>query len=85
MTTDEREAIHVSIYIRENGVQKIGYEIKDNDKSLIFTPTLFRECLESFAKDDGYIHQIKVNSLKERLKVYTTLYAVPEHIYNKIY
>jgi hypothetical protein len=69
--------IHISIYVKndeatgEHDKLKIAYEIEDNDECLIFTPVMFREALNSFAKDHEYliVESIHCNILMQRIRM----------------
>ena len=63
---------------------KIGYEVEDNDECLIFTPTMFEEALDSFAKDHNIIYKVTVTQLRQRLQAFMMSSVVPTHIQAKI-
>ena len=63
---------------------KIGYEVKDDDDCLIFTPVMFREALHSFAKDNDLIYEVTVAQLCQRLAAFEISAVVPPHIRAKI-
>ena len=86
----DETTIHIAIYILNSESNdprekfKIGYEVEDNDPNLLITPDLFRECLESFAKDQDVIYPIPPDELRHWLAAFEMKAVVPSHIRAKI-
>ena len=46
--------VHIDIYILNDKAQtphekyKIGYEVEDNDKNILFSPVILKECIRDF-------------------------------------
>jgi hypothetical protein len=82
--------IHISIYVKNTEAKgdydelKIGYEVEDNDECLIFTPTMFTEALDSFAKDHDKIYGVTLHQLRQRFAAFQMSAVVPPHIRSKI-
>jgi hypothetical protein len=82
--------IHISKYVKndeatgEHDQLKIAYEIEDNDECLIFTPVMFREALNSFAKDHDVIYDVTLDQLRHRFEAFQMSSVVPPHIHSKI-
>ncbi|CAB4008327.1 Hypothetical predicted protein [Paramuricea clavata] len=83
-------AIHILVYVKnelskdEHDKFKIGYEVEDNDECIIFTPTMFKEALESYAKDHDIIYKVEPTDLHQRLQMYLATSHVPPHVESKI-
>ena len=83
-------AIHISVYVKnelskdDRDKFKIGYEVEDNDECIIFTHTMFKEALESYAKDHDIIHKVEPTDLHQRLQMYLATSHVPPHVESKI-
>jgi hypothetical protein len=51
---------------------------------LIFTPVMFFEALDSFAKDHDLIYEVTLSQLRQRLEAFMMSAVVPPHIEAKI-
>jgi hypothetical protein len=82
--------IHISIYVKNTEAKgdydqlKISYEVEDNDECLIFTPIMFSEALDSFAKDHDKIYGVTLDQLRQRFAALQMSAVVPPHIGSKI-
>jgi hypothetical protein len=77
--------VYIEIYVRDNlGGVKVGYECVDNDKSILFSPYMFSECLREWAHDTKNIIPLPIEELNHRLSVFQTKAVVPSDIVAKI-
>jgi hypothetical protein len=82
--------IHISIYVKNDEAKgdydqlKIGYEVEDNAECSIFTPIMFREALDSFAKDHDKIYGVTLYQLRQRFAAFLMSAVVPPHIHSKV-
>ncbi|CAB3997395.1 Hypothetical predicted protein [Paramuricea clavata] len=82
--------IHISVHVLNEAHKgdydryKIGYEVTDNDKSIIFAPTIFKEAFASFAKDQDLIYKVDPDTLRHRLSLFQFESEVPPDVVTKI-
>ena len=82
--------IHVTLYVKNPaftcGKNKYceGYNVDDNDADLLFSPTIFPECIEDWAYHRGNIINLSAEVLRERLEEFQTTHTVPVYVVSKI-
>ncbi|CAB3995173.1 Hypothetical predicted protein [Paramuricea clavata] len=82
--------IHISVHVLNEArrgdydLYKIGYEVCDNDKSIIFTPTIFQEAFAAFTHDTDAIYKVDPETLRRRLDYFQFESVVPPDVVTKI-
>ncbi|CAB3980302.1 Hypothetical predicted protein [Paramuricea clavata] len=82
--------IHISVHVKNEShrgdydLYKIGYEVCDNDESIIFTPTIFQEAFAAFTYDSDHIYKVDPETLRYRLRLFQFESEVPPDVVTKI-
>jgi hypothetical protein len=82
--------VHVTIYVineeakSEREKYKEGYCVYDNDKSILFSPEILKECVADWATGDEIIIELLPTLLRSRLDDFTQSFCVPPDVVAKV-
>ncbi|CAB3982182.1 Hypothetical predicted protein [Paramuricea clavata] len=82
--------VHITIYVlnekakSEREKYKEGYCVDDNDKSILFSPIIFPECVGDWAVRDETIIEVLSNLLCSRLEDFTQTFCVLPDVVAKV-